>query len=87
MRAITLIRKCIRRWWMLVTADKDLVRIQGSSQGYYVLRASWTNSNQVTFIGLLGWEHDYSKASVTFPSMQQARKKTIIAKYYIEVME
>ena len=77
---------------MLVTADEHLVRIMGSNPGYYVLRVSWVNSIQVvaipvTFTGLLGWEYDYSKASVLFTNMQQARKKTIIAKYYIEVME
>lgn len=78
---------------MLVTAPTNLVRCQGSNPVYYVLVGHNDNSRLVSaypvkFSGLLGWEYDSDYPAVAvFSSMQQARKKTIIAKYYIEVME
>lgn len=87
-RAIVLIRKYIRRWWMQATAPNNLVRYKG---GYFVLLddkiAREVAAYPVRFSGLLGWEHDEVLPVIVFPSMQQARKKTIVAKYYIEVIE
>jgi len=82
------IRKRIRRWWMQVTAPSDLVRYKG---GYYVLLDDKIDREvaayPVSFSGLLGWVYDGMLSVIVFTSMQQARKKTIVAKYYIEMME
>lgn len=82
------LRKHIRRWWMQVTAPANLVRYKGA---YYVLVddkiAREVAAYPVRFSGLLGWEHDWILPVIVFPSIQQARKRTIVAKYYIEVME
>lgn len=91
MKAIKKLTRTIRKWWMLITAPSNTV----SYKGRYYMLAPEDNKKEVPayaikFSGILGWEYDLSSDSplvIEFPTMQQARKRTILAKYYIEVME
>lgn len=82
------LRKNIRRWWMLVTAPPELVRISGS---YYVLHADDVAKHvvayPVVFTGIKGWKQVSNLPNRYFTNMTIARKKSILAEYYIEVME